>query len=64
MKIGYARVSTYGQSLDTQLQSLTKAGCEKIFQEKVSGAKEDRKEFKAMLDFAREGDQVVVFSSR
>ncbi|MGB5963976.1 MAG: recombinase family protein [Sulfurimonadaceae bacterium] len=60
MKIGYARVSSYGQSYDIQLDSLRAAGCEKIFSEKVSGAKEDRKEFTAMLDFAREGDQIVV----
>ena len=60
MKIGYARVSSYGQSCDIQLDSLLAAGCEKVFSEKVSGAKEDRKEFSAMLDFAREGDQIVV----
>lgn len=60
MKIGYARVSSYGQSLDMQLESLKTSGCEKIFHEKISGAKEDRKEFTAMLEFAREGDQIVV----
>lgn len=60
MKIGYARVSTYGQSLDNQLEALDKAGCERIFHEKVSGTKEDRKEFDAMITFAREGDQLIV----
>ena len=60
MKIGYARVSSYGQSLDIQLKKLEDAGCEKIFSEKVSGAKQQRKEFVAMLDFARQGDQIVV----
>lgn len=60
MKIGYARVSSYGQSLDIQLKALKGAGCEKVFSEKVSGAKEHRKEFTAMLDFAREDDQIVV----
>jgi DNA invertase Pin-like site-specific DNA recombinase len=60
MKIGYARVSSYGQSLDIQLNKLEEAGCEKIFSEKASGVKESRKEFNAMLDFAREGDQIVV----
>lgn len=60
MKIGYARVSSYGQSLDIQLEALEKAGCEKIYQEKVSGAKEDRKEYTAMLNFARGEDQIIV----
>lgn len=40
--IGYARVSTQGQSLDQQRLQLTEHGCTKIFQEKVSGAKRDR----------------------
>mgnify|MGYP000627032470 CR=1 FL=1 len=54
----YARVSTSGQSLDAQLATL--AGCEKIFREKVSGAKDDRPELLAMLEFVREGDTVQV----
>jgi DNA invertase Pin-like site-specific DNA recombinase len=40
--VGYARVSTTGQSLDTQLEALS--GCEKVFREKISGAKDDRPE--------------------
>ena len=56
--VGYARVSTTGQSLDAQLATL--AGCEKIFREKVSGAKDDRPELLAMLEFVREGDTVQV----
>lgn len=56
--IGYARVSTAGQSLDAQLTAL--AGCEKIFQEKISGAKDDRPELQAMLEWVREGDTVNV----
>ncbi|EMN1549544.1 TPA: recombinase family protein [Klebsiella variicola] len=56
--IGYARVSTAGQSLDAQLAAL--AGCEKIFQEKISGAKDDRPELQAMLEWVREGDTVNV----
>ncbi|CAM6530709.1 recombinase family protein [Citrobacter portucalensis] len=56
--VGYARVSTTGQSLDTQLEALS--GCEKIFREKISGAKDDRPELHAMLEFVREGDTVQV----
>ena len=37
MKVGYARVSSVSQNLDSQLKSLNEYGCEKIFQEKVSG---------------------------
>lgn len=56
--VGYARVSTVGQSLDTQLHAL--AECSKIFQEKVSGAKDDRPQLALLLDFVREGDVVMV----
>jgi DNA invertase Pin-like site-specific DNA recombinase len=56
--IGYARVSTTGQSLDAQLAALS--ACDKVFQEKVSGAKDDRPQLKLMLEFVREGDSVVV----
>lgn len=56
--VGYARVSTNGQSLDTQLEALS--SCEKIFREKISGAKDDRPELQALLEFVREGDAVQV----
>ena len=42
MKFGYARVSKNDQSLEIQVQKLTGAGCDEIFKEKVSGAKDDR----------------------
>ncbi|MFJ7859858.1 recombinase family protein [Peribacillus sp. NPDC097206] len=61
MKIGYARVSTLDQSLDLQLDALEKAGCEKIYQEKMSGMKDDRPQLKELLDYAREGDVLVVY---
>ena len=60
MIVGYARVSTAGQSLDVQLDQLHQAGCGKIYQEKISGVKKDRPELAAMLDYVREGDTVVV----
>jgi DNA invertase Pin-like site-specific DNA recombinase len=61
MKIGYARVSTQDQDLTLQLDALTKEGCEKIFQEKASGAQRDRLELKATLSYMREGDILVVW---
>ena len=58
-RIGYARVSTTGQSLDIQLEKLT--GCDKIYKEKVSAAsKNGRPELKSALDYIREGDLFVV----
>ena len=61
MKIGYARVSTLEQNLDLQLQALKKAGCEIIFQEKVSGVNWKRQEFQRMLDRPRKGDTLIVW---
>lgn len=61
MKIGYARVSTADQSLDLQVDALKKAGCERIFTEKASGAKDDRIELQRALDMLREGDVFVVY---
>lgn len=60
MKIGYARVSTQDQNLDRQLDQLRTEGCERVYEEKVSGAKSDRPELGRMLDALREGDIVVV----
>lgn len=61
MKIGYARVSTTDQSLDLQLDALNNEGCEKIYQEKASGAKSDRPELEACLQYLRSGDTLVVY---
>lgn len=60
MKIGYARVSTNNQNLDTQLEILKAEGVEKIFQEKVSGTSMNRPELQKMLEMLRVGDVVVV----
>lgn len=59
-KIGYARVSTAGQSLDSQIEHLRATGCETIFQEKASGAKSDRPQLVAVLDALESGDVLVV----
>jgi DNA invertase Pin-like site-specific DNA recombinase len=61
MKIGYARVSTADQKLSLQLEALKKAGCQRIFREKASGAHRDRPELGRMLDQLREGDVVAVW---
>jgi len=60
VKIGYARVSTRDQNLDLQLKALKKAGCEKIFREKLSGVTRQRPEFQRMIDQIRPGDTIVV----
>lgn len=52
--VGYARVSSYGQSLDVQLDKLKR--CDKVFQEKVSGRTDNRAEWKKCLEYLREGD--------
>lgn len=61
MLIGYARVSTIDQNLALQLDALKKAGCQKIFEDKASGGKVDRPGLQAALNFAREGDTVLVW---
>ncbi|MFM5147320.1 recombinase family protein [Aeromonas rivipollensis] len=59
--VGYARVSSLGQSLDVQLDKLKAAGCSKIYQEKVSGTSTNgREQLAAMLDYVREGDTVII----
>lgn len=62
MKIGYARVSTQDQNLDRQLDNLKAAGCERIFNEKMTGTKSDRPELKTMLLTLRQGDILVIDS--
>jgi DNA invertase Pin-like site-specific DNA recombinase len=61
MLIGYARVSTDDQNLDLQKDALTRAGCEKILEDHQSGAKAERPGLKSVLQYAREGDTLVVW---
>ncbi|QHT65238.1 recombinase family protein [Rhodocytophaga rosea] len=61
MKIGYARVSTEEQNLDLQLDALLRAGCEKIYQEKVSGMKTQRAELGKLLAHLRAGDVLMIW---
>jgi len=57
MKIGYRRVSSEGQNLDRQ-----DLVCDKLFEEKVSGARRDRAALGQLIEFARDGDEVIVWS--
>lgn len=57
---GYARVSTTDQNLDTQLDLLEKAGCDHIFQDKITGMSTTRPELDEMQAKLRKGDTVVV----
>lgn len=62
MIIGYARVSTQDQNLDRQLDALNKAGCERIFNEKMTGTHSARPELQMMLLTLRPGDTLIVES--
>lgn len=62
MKIFYARVSTEDQNLERQLVMAREQKAEKIFQEKLTGKNQDRQELKKMMDYAREGDVIIVES--
>ncbi|MGF1643410.1 MAG: recombinase family protein [Thiotrichales bacterium] len=61
MLIGYARVSTQDQNLELQREALTKAGCTKVFEDKVSGTRADRPGLAKTLEMLREGDTLVVW---
>lgn len=57
-KVGYARVSSVGQSLDVQREKLV--GCDKLFEEKRSGTTNARPQLKECLNYVRDGDQLIV----
>lgn len=61
MLIGYARVSTQDQNLDLQITALTKAGCKKVFEDKISGTRAERSGLATALAMLREGDTLVVW---
>jgi len=60
VKIGYARVSTQDQNLDRQMDALKNEGCDKIFDEKMTGTKRHRPELEKMLEVIRKGDVIIV----
>ncbi len=59
-RIGYARVSSTGQNMDSQIDALQKAGCGKIFSDKMTGSHMDRPGWDQLLEYARPGDTLVV----
>lgn len=60
-RIGYARVSTRDQNLDLQLASLRGAGCDRIFEDRLSGTKAGRPGLAKALEALREGDTLIVW---
>ena len=60
MRLGYARVSTEDQNLDGQYQRLSAAGCEKLFEEKISGATRNRPKLEKLIEHLRKDDILVV----
>ncbi len=60
MKVGYARVSTAGQSVEAQVEKLKAAGCERVFADVISGAAHDRPELTKMCKHLHAGDVVCV----
>lgn len=61
MLVGYARVSTQDQSPALQLDALTAAGCDRVFEEQASGAQRERPQLQAALDYMHAGDTLVVW---
>lgn len=61
MLIGYARVSTQDQNLELEYDALRKAGCEKIFEDQVSGSRAERPGLNKVMELLREGDTLVAW---
>ena len=59
-RLGYARVSTYGQTLDAQLQQFRAEGCAKVYREKASGARTNRAQLARVLAQLAKGDVLTV----
>ena len=59
-RIGYARVSSTGQSLEIQIDKLEQGKCDRIYQEKRSGKTADRPEFQSCMNYLRKGDTLII----
>jgi len=62
LKVGYIRVSSQDQNIDRQVKVLEESGTEKLYIDKVSGKNLNCPELKAMIEFVREGDQIIIVS--
>lgn len=60
-RIGYARVSTKDQNLDSQVDALKEAGCDKIYHDKISGKEYKREGLSSCLEYLRPGDTLVIY---
>ena len=63
MVVGYARVSTPEQKLESQIDLLKNAGCDKIYSDIASGTRDDRKGLNEMLKYLRKGDTVITYKN-
>lgn len=63
MEVGYVRVSKKDQNPDLQRRELVAAGCEKIFEERISSRKGQRPELEQAMEFCREGDRLSVWKT-
>ena len=61
IKLGYARVSTLEQNLDLQIDALNRENCKQIYTDRISGVKSIKPEFEKLMEYAREGDTIVVW---
>ena len=61
MEFGYARISTQDQNLELQREALVKAGCQRVFEDKISGTRSDRPGLAKALEILRSGDTLVVW---
>lgn len=59
-RIGYARVSSVGQNLDSQMDDLKQAGCNKIYTDKMTGSRLNRPGWEELMKYLRSGDILVV----
>jgi DNA invertase Pin-like site-specific DNA recombinase len=59
-RVGYARVSSSDQKLDSQFDALKQAGCHKVFSDRISGIKADRPGWEQLMAYVRPGDSVIV----
>ncbi len=63
MIVGYARVSTPEQKIESQIDLLKKEGCEKIYTDIGSGVREDREGLNEMIEYLRKGDTIITYKN-